>query len=194
MRYLLLGVLVAASAACGPKPSSHGPGPGGAPRVLTYAVVTMGRHAGEAEIRIEADGRRLGHFTFNDRGRGPDIRTELALDAAGLPHTFRATGLNYLKAPVDERLDDAGGTLSWQSTSEHGQAAAGSGWYVALNDALEGSGPLARALLRAKDHRVKLLPTGEAWIDDDTPREIEIAGARRQLHRIAVAGSGSSRS
>jgi imidazolonepropionase-like amidohydrolase len=150
----------------------------------------MGRHAGDAEVRIEPDGRRFGHFTFNDRGRGPDIRTELALDATGMPRTFRATGHNYLKAPVDERLDDTGGTLSWQSKSEHGQAPAGSGWYVTLNDALEGTTALAQALLRAKDHRIKLLPTGEAWIDDETTREVEIAGAKRQLHRIAVAGFG----
>jgi imidazolonepropionase-like amidohydrolase len=188
MRCFLLGILVVSTAACGPKPPSHGPS--GAPRVLTYAVVTMGRHAGDAEVRIEPDGRRLAHFTFNDRGRGPDIRTELALDAAGMPRTFRATGHNYLKAPVDERLDDTGGTLTWQSNSEHGQAPAGSGWYVALNDALEGTGALAQALLRARDHRIKLLPTGQAWIDDDTSREIEIAGASRQLHRIAVSGFG----
>ncbi|HEY0476925.1 MAG TPA: amidohydrolase family protein, partial [Kofleriaceae bacterium] len=169
------------------------PGPSGAhgaaPRVLAYSVVTVGRHAGEAEIRIEPDGSRAGHFTFNDRGRGPDLRTTLVLDDAGAPRRFHATGHDYLKAPVDERLDDAGSTLTWQSASEHGSAPVGAGWYVALYDN-DGGAALARALLRAPGHRIKLLPAGEAWIDDDTTKEIEIAGAKRRLQRIAIAGLG----
>ncbi|HEU4733992.1 MAG TPA: amidohydrolase family protein [Kofleriaceae bacterium] len=186
-RVVFGAAVVGALAACGPKPSTLPPTP--APRVVRYAVVTNGRQSGEAEVRIEP-GRRLGHLTFNDRGRGPDIRTELRLDEAGLPRSFRATGHNYLKAPVDERLDDAGGTLTWQSTGEHGSAPAGSGWYVTLQDALEESGALAQALLRAKDHRIKLLPTGEAWIEEDTTREIDVGGTRRRVHRIAIAGFG----
>jgi imidazolonepropionase-like amidohydrolase len=190
MRTLLLGVVVVV-AACGPQPSSRGPGAsGGAPRVLSYAFVTSGRHAGEAEVRIEPDGRRLGHFTFNDRGRGPDIRTELTLDALGMPRTFHATGHDYLKAPVDERLDDHGGTLAWRSTSEHGEAPAGSGWYSALNNAFEDSGAFVQALLRAPDHHLKLLPSGEAWIEEDVAREVEIGGVKQRLHRLAIAGLG----
>ena len=104
--------------ACTPAPvpspgTSPGAAPGAAPRVLAYSVITVGRHAGEAEIRIEADGSRSGHYTFNDRGRGPDIRTTMVLDGAGAPRRFHATGHDYFKAPVDERLDDAGGTLRW---------------------------------------------------------------------------------
>ncbi|HEX3757087.1 MAG TPA: amidohydrolase family protein [Kofleriaceae bacterium] len=185
----LIACSVVIAASCGPAAPARSPaGGGGGERVLHYSIITVGRTAGEAELRIEPDGRRLGHFTFNDRGRGPDIHTELVLDAAGMPRRYRATGHDYLKAPVDERLDDAGGTLRWQSTAEHGQAPSGSGWYVAMS----GSGDPAfeQALLRAPGHRLKLLPAGEAWIEDDTTREIEIAGAHRRLHRLAVAGLG----
>jgi imidazolonepropionase-like amidohydrolase len=157
--------------------------------VLTFSTVTVGRHSGEGEIRIAADGSRAGHFTYNDRGRGPDIRTTSVFDASGALRRFRATGHDYLKAPVDERLDDAGGTLTWQSTSEHGQAAVGSGFYIPLDEILD-NGPLVQAMLRAPDHRVKLLPAGEAWIEDDTTREIAIAGTQRRLRRVAIAGFG----
>lgn len=185
-------LLVAAACAPAASPTSSpgtSPGRGPAPRVLAYSVATVGRHAGEAEIRIAADGSRAGHFTFNDRGRGPDLHTEVVLDASGAPRRFHATGHDYLKAPVDERLDDAGGTLTWQSKVEHGHAPAGSGWYVALYDA-DGGAALARALLRAPGHRIRLLPAGEAWIDDDTARDVEIAGTPRRLRRIAIAGLG----
>jgi imidazolonepropionase-like amidohydrolase len=164
--------------------------PRGGPQVLRYAFITAGRHAGDAELSIEADGRRVGHFTFNDRGRGPDIRATLVLDDTGAPRSFRATGHDYLKAPIDERLDDSAGTLTWQSTGERGKAAVGSGWFIPLSDAFTNSAAFAQALLRAKDHRIKLLPAGEAWIEDDSAREVEIAGVKQRLRRLAVAGFG----
>ena len=190
MRGLLVACSLVVVADCGSAVHSPGPGPvpagGAGERVLTYSVITVGRPAGEAELRIEPDGKRLGHFTFNDRGRGPDLRTELVLDAAGAPRWYRVTGHDYLKAPVDERLDEANGMLTWQSTGERGQAPSGSGWYIAKHEGVDAA--LAQALLRAPGHRVKLLPAGEAWIDDDTTREIAIAGAPRKLRRLAIAG------
>ena len=186
MRSLAVCVfLVGGVVGCGPAAPPRAPG--GA-QSLEFAVITVGRPAGDAELRVEPDGKRVGHFTFNDRGRGPDLRTEVVLDAAGMPRQFHVTGHDYLKAPVDERLDDAGGMLTWQSTSEHGQAPSGSGYYVPMHDSIDAV--LVRALLRAPGHRIKLLPAGEAWIDDDTTREIEVAGVKRRLRRIAVAGFG----
>jgi len=189
-RVVVVVVCSIAAAACGPAAAPRGPG--GGERVLQYAVITIGRHAGDAEIRIAPDGARRGHFTFNDRGRGPDLRSEVALDAAGAPRRIRVTGVDYLKAPVDERLDEAAGALSWQSAGERGEAPSGSGWYVARHGGIDDGALLAQALLRAPGHRLKLLPAGEAWIEDDTARDIEVAGARRRLHRVAIAGLGFS--
>jgi cytosine/adenosine deaminase-related metal-dependent hydrolase len=194
MRWLLLGCSIYMAAGCGPATPPHGAsraeGSRGGERVLTFSVMTAGHRAGQAELRIEPDGRRVGHLVYNDRGRGPDLRTELSLDAAGAPRRFRATGHDYLKAPVDERLDEADGQLSWQSTRERGQAPVGSGWYLALHDSVEGSAVLARALLRAENHRIELLPDGEAWIDDTVTREVEVEGVRRRLRGVAIAGLG----
>lgn len=186
MRWIGLACFVAV--ACGAPTASRAPR--SSPQVLKYSFMTAGRHSGDALLSIEADGRRLGHFTFNDRGRGPDIRSTLVLDDAGAPQSFRATGQDYWKAPIDERLEGSAGTLSWQSTGERGKAAAGSGWFVPLNDALTTNAALAQALLRAKDHRVKLLPAGEAWIEDDSTREVEIGGVKQRLRRLAIAGFG----
>jgi imidazolonepropionase-like amidohydrolase len=183
MKRVTVACVIVGVAGCGPAASPRGPG--GA-RVLEFSVITVGRPSGEAEVRFEPDGKRRGHFTFNDRGRGPDLRTEIELDAMGWPRHFHVTGNDYLKAPIDERLDEANGTLTWQSTSEHGQAPSGSGFYVPNQDGFDAV--LAQALLRAPNHRLKLLPAGEAWIDDDTTREIEIAGVKRRLRRLAIAG------
>ncbi len=183
-----------AVAACGATTAPRAPDPGvpapGTPtapaaKVFTFAVITAGRPAGQAEIRIEPDGRRLTHFTFNDRGRGPDVRTEMVVDAAGLPRTYKATGHNYFKAPVDERLEARGDKLAWSSTSERGEAASGAAFYLGQDDI---DATLIRALIRDPDHRLALLPMGEAWLDQDPPREFTLDGATKRLHRVAVLG------
>jgi imidazolonepropionase-like amidohydrolase len=176
-----LAILVLA-AACGPAAAPRAPSPEA--RVLRYAVITVGRPSGEGEVQILADGTRRTHFTFNDRGRGPDVRTELRVDAAGAPRFFRATGHAYEKQPVDEKLDERGGQLAWSSPSERGQAPAGSGFYLPIDDALGTS--LVRALLRAPGRRLRLLPAGEAWIE----AEAEVVLDGRRLRQVAIAGLG----
>jgi hypothetical protein len=148
------------------------------------------RRIGELELRIGPDGTRVGDVVYRIRGAVETVHTSLVLDATGAPRAFRATGKDHFGEAIDERLDDTDGTLVWQSTSEHGRAPDGSGWYLALNDSGDLTAALARALLRARDHRVKLLPAGEAWLEDDTAREIAVAGVPRRLHRVAIAGLG----
>src|SRR5262249_46148956 len=128
------------------------------------------------------------HYTFNDRGCGPDVTVDFTVDAAGLIRTSRATGHDYLKAPVDEVLDDAGDQLHWQSAGEDGRAAAGAGFYNQRYEAA--SQELVDALLRAPGHRVKLLPSGEAWIDGDRVVDVDVGGTHRKLRQIAIAGFG----
>jgi imidazolonepropionase-like amidohydrolase len=166
--------------------------PSGSEQVLAFSVMTTGRRSGDAEIRIQPDGTRLGHIAYNDRGRGPDTRSTSIADASGAPRRFRISGVSYLKAPVDEELDDAGGRLTWRTTSDNGSAPLGSGWYLALQGGVDPIAQLARGLLHAPRHRLKLLPAGEAWIDDAAVREVEIAGVPRRLRRVAVAGLGFS--
>ncbi len=186
MRCRALAFLVAIGASCA---QPGGPrAPADAPQVLSFVTLMAHRRAGTVEVRIERDGRRRSRSRYSDRGNTEDITTELVLDSRGAPRTFRATGKNHFNEPIDEQLQDTGGTLRWRSTSEQGHAPAGTGWYLPLTDAGEGTAVLARALLRAPGRRLTLLPGGEAWIEDDTTRALTIAGAPRRLRRIAIAG------
>jgi hypothetical protein len=184
MRGLVFACAWAVAAGCRPTPVHE---PGGE-RVLTFSVINGGRRVGEAEIRIEPDGKRVTHFAFRDRGRGPDTHATSIFDPAGALRWFHVTGINYLHAPVDEQLEESRGVLRWRSPSEHGQAPVGSGWYVALQQGIDPLALLAKALRHTTGHRLPLLPAGEAWIDDDTTREIQIAGITRHLRRVAIAG------
>ena len=178
-------LVVAILAGCGPTRAPHPPSPSA--EVLQFVTVMRHRQAGSAEVRI-ADGRRTARSEYSDRGNTETISTDLVLDGRGAPRAFRATGKDHFNEPIDEQLDDTGGTLRWRSTSEHGHAPGGTGWYVALNDAGDGAAVLARALLHAPGHRLTLLPAGEAWIEDETTKHVTIDGRARRLRRIAIAG------
>lgn len=183
MRCAVLGGLLV-TVACGRLAT---PPAGGARAPRQYVVVAAGHAVGTATFAVEPDGRRVGHFTFNDRGRGPEIDTEARVDATGALRWFRATGHDYWNAPIDERLDVRAGALRWSSPGADGQAPVGAGHYVAVNDL---DSTLAEALLRAGDRRLALLPAGEAWIEDEVTREVVVAGVARRLRRVAVAGLG----
>lgn len=187
----LLGAAACSTAAPQrPLPPNHSAPAAAQERILRFSIVSAGHRAGKAELRIEPDGRRLGHFVYADRGRGPDVRSERVLDRDGVPVAYRATGVSYSRSPVDERLEEAGNSLRWQSTSEHGEAPRGAGWYLPLASDTESLALLARVLLRRPDHRIALLPVGQAWIEGDVRHDIVVAGTRRQLRQVAIGGVG----
>src|ERR1700733_13917252 len=174
--------------ACTPAPAT--PASPTAPRELRYVFITVDRPSGSAELSIDADGTWHGHYTYNDRGRGPDVTVTATLDSRGFPRTFHAVGHAYEKQPVDEVLEDRDGTLAWRSTTEHGSAADTAGFYVSSTDELAHPAQLVRAALAAPDHRIALLPAGTAWIEDDRVVPVTIAGTPRRLEQVAIAGIG----
>jgi imidazolonepropionase-like amidohydrolase len=127
-------------------------------------ILILGNHAGEQSLRTLADGSTRVEFEYNDRGRGDHIIATWKLDAAGIPIEYRASGNDYMKAPVEESLQVAAGRASWHSRSQHGEAAAGA-FYLPENSPPEFLGVLARALLQAPQHHLGLLPAGEASIE-----------------------------
>jgi imidazolonepropionase-like amidohydrolase len=156
-----------------------------------YEVVFGGRAVGHGELVIDGDVRRT-HFEYNDRGRGPSIDAELTLSKAGLPRTLSLRGVNYRKVAVSETLAVSGGALSWTAPADRGTAAEDSGFYLPAEDLLDGVAVLARALRQAPERRLAMLPAGEARIEDDTPHEVEVAGAKRRLSRVSITGLGFS--
>jgi len=88
-------------------------------------------------------------YEFNDRGRGPKISAHYQLGSDGLPSRIDITGVDYLKAPVDEHFAVENGRAHWKSTSENGQAPA-EGFFVSNNGPSAEPAFLAAALMKAK--------------------------------------------
>jgi hypothetical protein len=173
----------------GAAPASPAPAAAEAP-VRRYQVLFNGREVGHATLAVAADGSRRSHYEFNDRGRGPALDVQLVLSARGLPRSMTIDGVNYAKVAVDETLVADGGMVRWTAATDRGEAAVDSGFYLPAQSLFDDEAVLARALRQAPGRRLPLLPGGEAWIEDDTVHEVNIAGTRRRLSRVSIAGLG----
>ncbi len=71
-----------------------------------FSFVLAGNRAGyHLECRMP-DGSGHYVFEFNDRGRGPSLRSRITRDAAGIPTAITVDGNDYLKNTISERFAD----------------------------------------------------------------------------------------
>ena len=132
----------------------------------TDKILLQGNPAGTQTVKEEAGGVVRVEYSYNDRGRGDHIVATWKLDAAGVPIQYEGKGNDYMKAPVEERFEIKNGKASWKNRSEQGeQAVTGAAFYLPMNAPPEFSAVLARALLKAPNRKLPLLPAGEASIE-----------------------------
>jgi imidazolonepropionase-like amidohydrolase len=132
----------------------------------TDKILIQGNPAGKQTVEVQSDGIGHAEYSYNDRGRGDHITATWKLDSAGVPIEYDGHGNDYMKAPVEEHFEIKDGRASWKNRSEQGeQAISGEAFYLPMNAPPEFFGVLARALLRAPNHKLPLLPAGEATIE-----------------------------
>ena len=132
----------------------------------TDKILIQGNPAGTQTVKEEAGGAVRAEYSYNDRGRGDHIVATWKLDAAGVPIEYDGKGNDYMKAPVEEHFEIKNGRASWKNRSEKGeQAVTGEAFYLPISAPPEFSAVLARALLKAPNHKLPLLPAGEASIE-----------------------------
>jgi imidazolonepropionase-like amidohydrolase len=134
-----------------------------AQQTTKYTTLIMERPAGFQSTIKAADGTYQSSWEYNDRGRGPKISSTVKVDADGFPVKMDIAGVDYLKAPVSETFTLANGVARWKNQAENGEKRiTGKVFYSSMNGD-EGE-LLAQALLKSPNHRVSLLPEGEANI------------------------------
>jgi imidazolonepropionase-like amidohydrolase len=137
----------------------------GTPTNRDDKILIMGIASGSQSVATQSADSARAEYSFNDRGRGDHITATWKLDAAGVPTDYSGSGNDYMKAPVSESFRLSGGKATWQNRAEHGEhTVTGEAFYVPNNGPPELVGVLARALLKAPDHRLPLLPAGDAHI------------------------------
>src|SRR5579872_1134644 len=153
---------------------------------LDYTIVMSGRPKGTLTIRDGADGQRQIHWSYDDRGRGPDLTTTRRVDAKGLPLELSVDGKDYRKATIAERFKVQNGKATWRSDADEGQASA-SGFYLPSQSSEEDTAALARALL-ASGGRLELLPAGQARIEKVLSRTFKSQGQSVHASLYVISG------
>lgn len=142
----------------------------GAPGGVDYVVTIAGQTRGEMRVEVAPTERRIG-LRFADRGRGPDTRTRLRVDAQGRPTLLEVDGENYFKTRVAERFGRDATEAHWTSAADRGSGDADH-FYVAHESSPELNAALVRALLRAPERSLPLLPAGRARVERSLSRTL----------------------
>ena len=122
--------------------------PGEAVRSQVFTGFLGGNRAGfHTECRMP-DGSREYFFEFNDRGRGPAVRSRIVLDERGIPTTVTVDGHDYLKNAIAERFSIEGGKAAWKNKVEEGERQLdGPAFYLSQSGTPAELPLLARALM-----------------------------------------------
>jgi len=179
LRLCLLWLFVAAALPSWALPASS--------LTLRYSIVSNGTTVGSEVDTYTAGGNVDSAYEFNDRGRGPKITAHYVLAPDSMPLLANITGVDYLKAPVDERFSVDNGQAHWKSSAENGHATA-SGFYVSINGPSAEIAFLVQSLSKAKDGSVRLFPAGEARLERLQDAGIESHGQRLHVTEYAITG------
>jgi imidazolonepropionase-like amidohydrolase len=137
------------------------------------------------------DGSGLYLYAFNDRGRGPSIRSRIVLDSAGIPSSLTVDGHDYLKSTIAERFSIADGEAAWQNKVEAGERKLERpAFYLSQSGTPAELPMLAKAALAAPGSTIALLPSGEARAEILEKRTVKNVESTKAVRLVALHGLG----
>jgi imidazolonepropionase-like amidohydrolase len=157
--------------------------------VVEYDYVSSGVVKGSQTTVRLPDGSLDVRFEFVDRGRGPKVRSTIALDDAGFISRLHTAGYNYLKVPVNERFVGRNGTATWKNSAEretHSYAAPR--FYVSMDGSPEEGAIMVRAALRARNASLELWPSGITNVSAVKTLTVVNGGATRHVTMYEATG------
>lgn len=129
---------------------------------------------------VTANGEKVGHLTaevepravtvdyaVNNNGRGPKAKEQIELDAQGLPVRWAIDGSSLFGSPVQERFTWTPGRAEWVSQADKGKVKSTAPTLYIANDASPWMlGVYVKALLRAPNHTLPVLPSGTMRLEE----------------------------
>ena len=155
----------------------------------TYSVVMQGNRAGQQIVAVSDDRVARAEYFYNDRDHGDHITATWTLDPAGIPVAYDSRGHDYSKAAVEEHFVLKDRKASWRNRHEIGERTVHDpAFYMPAKPVPEFYGVLARALLRAPQRRLALLPSGSASIEPAGSIALNAGNDRREWFQYRIAG------
>lgn len=134
----------------------------GAARAETqsFVVIANGETVGRLEADVHAASAAIDYSVTNN-GRGAKSREQIQFGADGAPVSWTIEGTSLFGNRVHETFAWSHGTATWAGQADHGKVKAPRLQFYAAADASPWiQGQYARALLKAPDHTLPVLPTG----------------------------------
>lgn len=153
-----------------------------------YTMLLATNPAGTAVVTVDGNVHKVA-YEFNDRGRGPKLTSTIVVDEHGIPVSITTTGNDYLKTPVDEHFTRKDGVATWKSGADSGEVKSDA-FYVSNDGTPEEDGLITNALLHAPNHRMALLPGGEAASRKIAERTLTMGDAKKHVTLYEVTGFG----
>ena len=132
---------------------------------IHYTVYMGSREAGSHQSWTNEDGDHMYHFTFNDRGRGPDITEQIQLDGEGRLQMMAIYGHDYTKNQVKEKFWIEDGQGHWSSASDEGSQDFQNQFYYPINGTIASKEVLIKMIQKQGRNAIPLLPFGRLSID-----------------------------
>ncbi|MDG2523029.1 amidohydrolase family protein [Caulobacter segnis] len=131
-----------------------------------YVVIANGEKVGH--LTAEVDGTNVSiDYAVSNNGRGPKAKENITLSPDGRPVKWTIEGSSLFGNPVNETFDWSAGTAKWVSAPDQGTVKAAQPIFYAPADASPWmDGQFARALLKAPNRTLPVLPSGTARLDE----------------------------
>jgi imidazolonepropionase-like amidohydrolase len=123
-----------------------------------FAVFRKDVNIGRVVVDSSGDAAKI-EFDVKDNGRGPTVAEALALDAGGLPSSWKITGTQTFGGKIDETFGRAGTTSTWRDAAGPGSAKGPAKLYIAQSASPYALQIYARAILKAGGS-LNVLPAG----------------------------------
>lgn len=159
---LLLSVLLAACGLAAPVPAQS---------VDRYVIIQAGETVGHLHARTEGERIEI-DYDVDSNGRGAGNTQVIELGPDGIPVSWTVEGHSLFGDPVEERMEQSDGRLSWQSQSDSGTVELDEPRLYIVNDGSPWSAGLyARAVTASGQDSLPVLPAGRVRIERFAPPE-----------------------
>src|SRR3954454_6912679 len=157
-------------------------------QVQKYVVMAGGEKVGH--LTADVQGRHVAvDYSVVNNGRGPKAREQIDLDAAGMPVSWTIEGESLFGSPVHEHFTWRAGTAEWASQADKGRVKAAAPLLYIGNDVSPWMRQVyVRALLKAPDHTLPVLPSGILRLTEVRKVTVGEGAAAVQLTAYELSG------
>ena len=132
----------------------------------SFVVVANGEKVGHLDADVQATSASIDYAVVNN-GRGAKSKEQIAFGPDGAPTRWTIDGSSLFGNPVHETFTWANGTATWAGQADKGAVKTPALMFYAAADASPWiQGQYARALLKAPNHTLPVLPTGSMRLEE----------------------------